>query len=273
MNWMVMKMPKRLKNYGLIAHLKKWGLVVEEKDGWRSRGRPYDFTPRAIIAHHTASGRSSGNFASEGIVTSGRSDLSGPLCQILLGRDGTVKLIAAGYANHAGYGGPRAGIPENMGNTYSIGIEAENNGIGEPWNWKQLQAYYRLCAALLVWMGTNDVNRVIGHKEWTSRKIDPAGIDMNRFRAQVKKALAQGPSVQTVRLSRLKPGKRNWDVLRVKRRLAKRGITSSDSSNFFGKELKSDYRAFQISLGYKGKDADGIPGKTSLEKLGFRVVP
>lgn len=269
---MVSQMPDRLKNYGLVAHLRKWGLVVEEKDGWRTRGRPYDFNPRAIICHHTASNITSGNMASEGIVTTGRSDLSGPLCQVLLGRDGTVKLIAAGYANHAGYGGPKAGIPENLGNSYSIGIEAENNGIGEPWRTAQLNAYYRLCAALMVWIGTNDVSKVIGHKEWTSRKIDPAGIDMNKFRNEVKKALAQGPSVVTVRLSRLKPGKRNLDVLRVKRRLARRGIASSDKSNFFGKELKNDYRAFQMTLGYKGKDADGLPGRTSLEKLGFRVI-
>lgn len=266
-------MPTMMKNKGLLAHLRKWGLTVEAKDGWRRRGRPYNFYPRAIIAHHTASGSASGNFASDGIVTSGRSDLPGPLCQVLLGRDGTVRMIAAGYSNHAGYGGPRAGIPENQGNTYTIGIEAENNGIGEKWSAAQLNAYYRLCAALLDWMGTKDVSKVFGHKEWTSRKIDPAGINMDYFRAQVAKALAQGPSVKTVRLSRLQPGKRNADVKLLKRRLSAKGIASDDRSNFFGKELKSDYRAWQQRLGYRGKDADGIPGKTSLEKLGFRVIP
>lgn len=262
-----------MKDYGLVAHLKKWGLDVQEKDGWRSRGRPYNFYPRAIICHHTASGSSSGNFASEGIVTTGRSDLPGPLCQILLGRDGTVKLIADGYANHAGYGGPRAGIPENQGNTYSIGIEAENNGIGEPWSKEALNAYYRLCAALMVWIGITDVSKVFGHKEWTSRKIDPAGIDMNKFREQVKKALLQGPSVKTVSLSKLKPGKRNNDVLLVKRRLARRGFAKGDeTSNFFGSGMRNNYRDWQRHLGYLDGDADGIPGKESLQKLGFRVV-
>lgn len=263
-----------MKDVGLVAHLRKWGLKVEEKDGWRHRGRPYNFYPKAIIAHHTASGAQSGNFASEGIVTSGRSDLPGPLCQVLLGRDGTVKLIADGYSNHAGYGGPRAGMPENQGNTYSIGIEAENNGVGEPWGKAQLNAYYRLCAALLVWIGQNDARQVIGHKEWApGRKIDPAGIDMNRFRAQVQLALQQGPSVKTVHLSRLKPGKRNGDVLLVKRRLHRRGFSKGDeTSNFFGKGLQADYRDWQRHLGYKGDDADGIPGKSSLQKLGFRVV-
>lgn len=267
-----MKMATVVKNRGLLAHLRKWGLQVEAKPGWRTRGRPYNFTPKGIICHHTASGAQSGNFPSDGIVTSGRSDLTGPLCQVLLGRDGTVRMIAAGYSNHAGYGGPQAGVPANQGNTYTIGIEAENNGVGETWSSAQLNAYYRLCAALMDWLGIKDVSKVFGHKEWTSRKIDPANINMDKFRAEVKKALAQGPSVTTISLSRLKPGKRNKDVLLVKRRLARKGIASTDSTNFFGKELKNDYRAWQVRLGYKGKDADGIPGKTSLEKLGFRVV-
>lgn len=259
---------------GLIDHLRHWGLKVEAKDGWRQRGRPYNFYPKAIIAHHTASGASSGNFASESIVTFGRSDLPGPLCQFLLGRDGTVKLIAVGYANHAGYGGPLAGIPENMGNTYAYGIEAENNGLGEPWSKECLNAYYRLCAALLAWMGISDVSKVIGHKEWApGRKIDPAGINMDKFREQVKAALAQGPSVKAVRLSRLKPGKRNSDVRRVKRRLARKGLLIGDQNNYFGKELSRSYAAWQRELGYRGEDADGIPGKSSLEKLGFRVRP
>lgn len=263
-----------MKDVGLINHLRKWGLKVQEKEGWRQRGRPYNFYPRAIIVHHTASGSQSGNFASEGIVTSGRSDLPGPLCQVLLGRDGTVKMIADGYANHAGYGGPRAGMPANQGNTYSIGIEAENNGVGEPWSAAQLNAYYRLCAALLVWIDKKDVNVVIGHKEWAAgRKIDPAGIDMNHFREQVKKALAQGPNVVTVRLSRVQPGKRNKDVLVLKRRLKRRGFYKEDNmTNYFGTGLANAYARYQRSLGYTGKDADGTPGKTSLQKLGLRVI-
>jgi hypothetical protein len=259
---------------GLVRHLRSWGLSVQEADGWRSRGRPYAFNPRAVIAHHTASGRDSGNFASRGIVTTGRSDLPGPLCQFLLGRDGTVLIIAGGYANHAGYGGPRAGIPEDQGNSYTYGIEAENNGIGEPWSDRQLQAYYRLCAALLDWMHIYDVSKVFAHKEWApGRKIDPAGLGMDNFRDQVRKALNHGPSVVTVHLSRLKPGLKNEDVLRVKRRLARRDFFEGDvTSNYFGKGLRDAYREFQRSLGYTGDDADGLPGRESLNRLGFRVV-
>lgn len=259
---------------GLPVHLRRWGLKVIEKDGWRERGRPYTFSPKAVICHHTASGKDSGNFGSEATVTYGRSDLPGPLCQFLLGRDGTVKLIAAGYANHAGYGGPRAGIPQDMGNTYAYGIEAENNGLGEPWSKAQLNAYYRLCAALLAYMGTRDVSKVFAHKEWApGRKTDPAGIDMDKFRDNVRQALNEGSSVKTVRLSRLVPGKRNGDVRLVKRRLERRGYYngSKETNNYFDKRLSKAYAAWQRHLGYSGTNADGLPGKESLQKLGFRV--
>lgn len=266
-------MPEVMKNVGLVNHLRRWGLKVEEKDGWRGRGRPYDFYPRGIIAHHTASNANSGNFASENVVTFGRSDLPGPLCQVLLGRDGTVKLIAAGYANHAGYGGPHAGIPANQGNTYTIGIEAENNGVGEPWSKEQLNAYYRLCAALLVWIGVKDVNKVFGHKEWApGRKIDPAGLNMDQFRANVQRALDQGPSVVTVRLSRVQPGKRNRDVLLVKRRLKRRGIEYGNmDSNYFGPGMRKAIREWERQIGID--DPDGVPSRYTLRKLGFRVIP
>lgn len=268
----VKKMVTRMNDKGLINHLQRWGLKVDGNDGWRTRGRPYNFYPRAIIAHHTASSRASGNFGSERVVVNGRPDLSGPLCQVLLGRDGSVRLIASGYANHAGYGGPKAGIPANQGNTYAIGIEAENDGRGEPWSKAQLNAYYRLCASLLVWIGVKDVSRVIGHKEWTTRKTDPAGINMNTFRSNVQKALNAGPSVKTVNLSKVQPGKRNEQIKWIKKRLAKKGFYNGNvDSNFFGKKLTKSYLKWESSVG--ANNPDGIPNKKTLKKLGFRVVP
>src|SRR5690242_2079803 len=98
----------------LVTHLRSWGLTVETEPGYATRGRPFSFHPKGVLCHHTASAEHSGNFGSERIVTQGRSDLPGPLAQFLLGRDGTVKVIALGYANHAGIGGPHAGIPANQ---------------------------------------------------------------------------------------------------------------------------------------------------------------
>ncbi len=253
----------------MVKHLKTWGLKVETKDGFEHRGRPYSFNPRAVICHHTASSSTSGNYGSEGIVTSGRSDLPGPLCQFLLGRDGTVKIIALGYANHAGYGGPRSGIPENLGNSYTYGIEAENNGIGEKWSKEQANAYYRLCAALLNKMGTKDVSKVFAHKEWTSRKIDPAGLNMDQFRENVKKALNEGPSVRLVSIQKLRKGKRNSDVLALKTRLSRRGFyDGKDFDNYFGKHLVTAVEKYQE---HHSLEVTGNPEWQMLRKLGFKV--
>lgn len=170
---------------GLGAELKKHGLKIEKVAGWQTRGHPGTFAPRGVIFHHTASSRKGGNAPALGIVTVGRSDLPGPLSQFVVGRDGTVFFVAAGRAYHAGEGGPLKGIPEDDGNSYLIGVECENDGIGEPWPKEQKRAIGTLFAVLCKRMDVG-ARMVIGHKEWTSRKIDPAGIDMDRFRSRVK---------------------------------------------------------------------------------------
>lgn len=74
-----------------------------------------------------------------------------------------------------------------------------------------------------------------------------------------------------VYVSRLLPGKRNLDVYMVKRELNKRGIFNGTMNNYFSLELKRAYADWQRSLGYAGTSADGIPGASSLQDLGFTV--
>lgn len=77
-----------------------------------------------------------------------------------------------------------------------------------------------------------------------------------------------------VRLSNLRRGKRNNDVLEVKKALRKRGYTGFlVSSNKWGSGIERAYARYQRRLGYAGKAADGRPGTESLKKLGFRVLP
>lgn len=163
------------------------GVKVRHVKGWRTRGTG-TFAPRGIVFHHTASAPQGGNAPALGIVTFGRPDLPGPLSQFVVGRDGTVFFVAAGRANHAGEGGPLKGIPADSGNSYLFGVECENSGIGEPWPERQKKAIAILFAVLLKRMKRGP-RMVIGHKEWTSRKIDPAGIDMPGFRKRVRKAM------------------------------------------------------------------------------------
>lgn len=180
--------------------LRSWGVTVVEVDGWQNRGwsaskSGQQWNPRGVVCHHTANGGYRGVDApSLNVCINGRppspaepKGLAGPLCQVVLGYSGTAYVIAGKGANHAGAGG-WMGL---TGNASVWGIEAENNGVGEPWPQVQLDAYIRCCAALAELSGF-DARFVCGHKEWTRTKIDPAGIDMGEFRAKVAAALTAG---------------------------------------------------------------------------------
>jgi LysM domain/N-acetylmuramoyl-L-alanine amidase len=184
----------------MAAALRESGLVVKEVKGWRTRGRPVSFDPRGVVFHHTASNRNSGPRPALGTVLNGRtladgSPLPGPLCNILVGRDSVMYLVAAGRANHAGLGGPWRNIPVDSGNKYMIGVEVENDGIGEPFSKELLQACEVAFATLLVRLGRG-AGFLAGHKEWAPhRKTDPARVQMDQFRQRVAKemrALKQG---------------------------------------------------------------------------------
>lgn len=175
---------------GLAKELRKLhDLEVKVVPGWKQAGRPGTFAPRAIIEHHTASPEGSGNAPSLGVVVHGRADLTGPLCNFLIARDGTIIFVAAGIANHAGLGGPLVGLPANDANDSAFGVEIENNGTGEDYPPKQMRSSAILSAVLLRRMDlTPRFN--IAHKEWTSRKIDPS-FAMDAFRRRVRRALQE----------------------------------------------------------------------------------
>lgn len=172
------------------------GLKVVETKDWDVRGHAPFTHVETIVCHHTA-GPASGNMPSLKVVTSGRPGLSGPLCNLALGRDGTVFVVAAGVAYHAGVVGERA-----WDNWHAIGIEAEATGTS-PWPEVQVDAYARLCAALCKHYNI-PVSRVLGHKEVATpkgRKTDP-NFDMPDFRVRVgvvattRKAPAMTPAQQ-----------------------------------------------------------------------------
>jgi len=140
-----------------------------------------------VVAHHTATGPNWSDGHVAALLRDGRRDLKGPLSQLGLERDGTFVVVATGKANHNGYG--------EWGND-SIGIEAYNSGVGEPWPMEQLDAYVRGTTAILRRLDL-DSSRVKGHRETDpKRKIDPAGFDMERFRRAVQDQL-NGPPAPT----------------------------------------------------------------------------
>lgn len=161
---------------------RKSGLTVIEVDGWRTRGHGDLLGVNTIVCHHTAtSAKALGDYPSLRIVRDGRADLPGPLSQLGLGRNGTVYVIAAGVAYHAG-----ATFLPRQDNWHAIGIEAEADGLSA-WPEPQVEAYARLCAALVEHYGI-PIGNVQGHKEVAKplgRKIDP-NFDMTAFRRRVR---------------------------------------------------------------------------------------
>jgi hypothetical protein len=104
-------------------------------------------------------------------------------------------------------------IPLDSANSRTFNIEAQNNGVGEPWTAEMVATYPRLCAAVLdcinsttpgAKLGAGDV---ISHQEWApTRKIDPAGPSpwcntddrymrwlMDKFRGAVFAQMMAGP--------------------------------------------------------------------------------
>jgi hypothetical protein len=163
------------------------GLKVVEHDGWKTRSRPFTFDGSfGVLFHHTASNRAGGNEPSLGSCINGRPDLPGPLCHVMIGRDGTAHVIAAGYANHAGFGGPLWNVPKDSGNKYLMGVEVENDGLDEPWTDTVIAACDRVFEAILKHLGRG-ANRCAGHKEWApTRKIDPNhSFDMDAYRTRL----------------------------------------------------------------------------------------
>ena len=169
----------------LAEACRKSGLPVQEVPGWRTRGHGNLYELQTIAVHHTATAKTApGDYPSLGVVRDGRPGLPGPLSQLGLGRSGTVYVIAAGVAYHAG-----ATFEQRQDNWHALGIEAEHNGL-DPWPVALVDAYARLCAALCEHYDLPP-ERVLGHKEIATprgRKTDP-NFDMGAFRARVTEHL------------------------------------------------------------------------------------
>lgn len=174
--------------------LRRHGLKVKVVPGWKTRGRPAStggFNPVGVLCHHTATTVAWTVAAVLRLLTGGRSGLPGPLCQFGLDRDGTVWLVAAGRANHAGKARSVGSVAAGDGNELYVGIEAFNSGTGEPWPAAQYNAYVLLAAVIQVEFTKNSARAVAGHKETsTTGKVDPT-FNMDVFRKRVAAMMEQ----------------------------------------------------------------------------------
>lgn len=233
--------------------LKDSGLKVALTDGWENRGQGDVDNIAGVICHHTATPGKKANMPTLNTLIQGRSDLSGPLAQLGLGRDGTYYVVAAGRCNHAGRGVWK-GV--TTGNSSFIGIEAENTGLMDdtPWPEVQIDAYHRGVAAILAHIG-QAVDFCAGHKEFAlplGRKDDPS-FDMDVFRSAVA-AIMHGtapapaliPPVEPPAQSGASPGRptlrRPTMGEQVKQVQAKLGVPIDGN---FGPKTEAAVRAFQ----------------------------
>lgn len=194
-----------LKAEGVNIALPHSGWATHERDD--ETGKP--FGPiHGVLIHHTA-GLHVGDY-----VYNGSAALPGPLCHGYIRKDGVVEMCSAGRANHAGGGDPdvlnavttesymsrppapkyHEGSPGAAdGNDCFYGYECENEGDGhDPWPRVQYMAMVKAAAAIVRYYGWSEKS-VIGHKEWSDWKSDPAIIDMVDFRKDVKACLALPP--------------------------------------------------------------------------------
>lgn len=150
---------------------RKTGLKVVEIPGWRTRGHGEFTDLQAIINHHTATPNSiKGDYPTLATVRDGRPGLDGPLSQLGLGRSGTIYVISAGVAWHAG-----ATFYSWQNNWHALGIEAEHPGGSTPWPSVQYGAYVLLNRVLADSYGIS-YRDILGHKEIAyplGRKSDP----------------------------------------------------------------------------------------------------
>ncbi|MGI5443834.1 N-acetylmuramoyl-L-alanine amidase [Streptomyces shenzhenensis] len=290
------------------AALRAEGVTVVEVGDWKAHNRNHKgaWGPvHGVMVHHTVT---SGTARTVAICRDGYASLPGPLCHGVIAKDGRVHLVGYGRVNHAGLGDGdvlQAVIAERAlpvddeadtdGNRYFYGFECENLGDGhDPWPAAQLDAIERAAAAICRHHGWG-AESVIRHLDWQPGKIDPKGIDWTAMRKRIAKRLGTAPPMSTpapktpeVSLAKLRTAARTdppkagtpmsyKGVATVETALVDEGLLArSYSDGHWGTKTTPAYAAWQRRCGYSGQDADGIPGRGSLTRLGlkrgFKVV-
>jgi hypothetical protein len=141
------------------------GLPTVRHPNWEKpgiSGKLGAFTPTYVILHHTAGTNSLSWLASGG------DHPPVPGANFLIARDGTIHLLSGSMTYHAGKGRlPGSGVPDNMMNAHSFGIEIESLGKVQDLTDAQITAASRLTRNLLDGMGV-DVTHAMNHKTWSS---------------------------------------------------------------------------------------------------------
>lgn len=160
------------------------GLKIKPYPGWETRGLSR-MAPQGVMLHHTVTRPTASDAVVDRVLADvGSSTVTAPLCNYSTNRDGTISVIAAGEAHHAGIG-KYNGV---SGNKSWVGDEMKNLGTAaEPWPAIQLESAYRAAAAILDHLA-RDASWLCGHKEYATpigRKVDPHSLNMSVVRQTV----------------------------------------------------------------------------------------
>jgi hypothetical protein len=169
------------------ARLRAHGITVLEWAGWESRGNGQTSAYEGGLVHHTAT---SYGFAPS-VLVNGRTDLTGPLCNYSGNEDGSVTVIAAHPANHAGASGGYSMGPLPVTSTFNrrvMGLEIVYPGTApmRPAQYHTANVWARIVADVC---GGGNIQSIRAHAETSvTGKWDPGyaeghTIDMNAFRA------------------------------------------------------------------------------------------
>ena len=305
------------------AQFKKWNVPAFYLDGFETRGRPASTAGgpfvdvKGIMIHHTASESQTMAYVNWLFLT-GRSDLPAPLCQYATNKKGLTYVGAMGKANHAGMGSSSVlalvksedydgfntelkGGSSINGNPFFYGNEVMFGGVnGQDMTTEQYNAVVRFCAALCDFHGWT-AKSVIGHREWSSAKIDPSYVKMYVLRRDVQKLLDAGPGAVTPPpvVEPAPPVITDPTPPKVYDKLdpasyPPNGPSTGPQITWLGQRLvihgykgytvgpgpewgpadKAGVQWFQEKQGWTGSDADGYPGKQTLALLNAApIVP
>jgi len=287
----------------LVKALRNEGVRVQEHAGWREHNRNHKgpFGPmHGVMIHHTVTRGDTAKQTDDSVELcyNGHSDLPGPLCHGVIDKAGVVYLVGNGRANHAGLGDgdvlqaviderplPVDNEADTDGNRSFYGFECINLGDGkDPWPEAQLEAIERVSAAICRVHRWSE-RSVIRHLDWQPGKVDPRGVDWTAMHARIAARLelaapkppATPPAPKPVAKyepfpgsSFFRSGRRSPVIAAMRKRLVAEGCgryQSSANPDVWGSGDERSYAAWQRKLGYTGTGADGIPGKTSWDKL------
>lgn len=195
----------------MVAAFTKWHCDLRLFPGYATRGYgPGSISDvEGVMIHHTGSDAQSDAYL-DFLFNIGRpGDVPPPLCNWATDMDGDLWLGAAERANHAGAGSSatvskvvtgnydwrnatlKPGVDDINGNSRYYGNEVRFDG-GQPMTRAQWVTVILSSAAMCDFHGWGAWH-VIGHKEHTGRKTDPASTLMYMIRRDVAAALTAGP--------------------------------------------------------------------------------